>query len=99
MIVSIAVSRSGRHLKELSTQHELVSAVAVGEQAIVANAMKAVWQHVQQETTHELARVKPHDLVFVVAVVAVILPAKTDMLIGEIEQPAVADGDAVGVAG
>jgi hypothetical protein len=91
--------RSGWNFKELSTQHQLVGAVAVGEQAIVANTMEAVGKHVEQKPTHELARVKPHDLGFVVAVLPVILPAKTDMLVGEIEQPAVADGDAVGIAG
>jgi hypothetical protein len=30
--VIVAIAFSGRHLKELSTQHELVGAVAVGEQ-------------------------------------------------------------------
>ena len=41
---------------------ELLGAVAVGEQAIVADAMETVGEDVEQEAAHELAGVEAHDL-------------------------------------
>jgi len=52
---------------------------------------------VEQETAHELANGELHDLILVVAILTVVLPAEADMLIREFKQPRVADGDAVGV--
>src|SRR3984893_1115115 len=95
VIVAIGFRRSGRYFKELSTQHELVGAMAVGGQAIVANAMEAVGQHMEQEPTRELARVKPHDLAFMLAVLPIILPAKADVIVVDFEEATVGDGDAV----
>ena len=43
-------------------QVELGSAMAVGEEAVVADAMKAVRQRVQQEAPDELVGVERHDL-------------------------------------
>jgi hypothetical protein len=71
----------------------------IREQTIMTYAMESIGKHVEQEATHELANGKLHDLVFVVAILTVVLPAKADMLIGQAEQPAVADGDAMGVPG
>ena len=36
--------------------------MGVGEEAVVANAMETVRQHVEQEAPHELADVEAHDL-------------------------------------
>ena len=38
-------------------------------------------------------------LPFCLSLLAVVLPAEGDMLIGEFDEPAVADGDAMGIAG
>jgi len=63
----------------------------------MTNAMESIGKHVEQEAAHELANGELHDFALVVAILTIVLPAKADMLIGEIEQPAVADGDAMGV--
>src|SRR5450759_5662026 len=72
--------------------------MAVGEQAIVTNAMESIRQDVEQEAADELANRQPHDLASSNAILTIILPAKTDMLVREIEQPAVGDGYTVRIA-
>ena len=55
--------------------------MAIGEEAIVADAMEAVRQGVQQEAADELVGGERHDLGL--AVVAVVLPAEGDVAVGE----------------
>ena len=43
-----------RHGKKLMTPRQLVLAVAVGQEAVVADALKAFGQNVQQEASNEL---------------------------------------------
>ena len=69
--------------------------MAVGEEAEVADAVEAGRQDMKQEPAHELAGVERHDLL---APVPVVLPAEADLAVGHAEEPAVGDGDAVGVA-
>ena len=64
-------------VEQPATERELGGAVAVGEEAVVADAMEAVRQGVQQEAADELVGVKGHDLGL--AVVAIILPAEGDL--------------------
>src|SRR6266404_5686607 len=71
--------------------------MAVGEQAVVTDAMEACWEDVEQEAAHELADVEAHDLA-PMAVLAIVLPAETDMGRVEIEQTAVGDRDAMRIA-
>ena len=75
---------------------ELGGALTVGEIAVVADAMEAVRQDVEQEAADELVGAKGHHLLLVV--VAIILPAEADPAFGESHQAAVGDGDAMGVA-
>ena len=42
-IIVIVLRGRRRHIEQGSTERELVGAVAVGEEAVVANAMKARW--------------------------------------------------------
>src|SRR5262245_40474615 len=72
--------------------------MAVGEQAVVTDAMEAGWEDVEQEAAHELADVEAHDLAALTAVLAIVLPAETDMGRVEIEQTAVGDRDAMRIA-
>ena len=69
-----------------------------GEQAVVADAVEAARQDVEQEAADELVGRERHDLLAVGAVAAIILVAEGDAGLVEGEQPAVRDGDAVGVA-
>ena len=70
--------------------------MAVGEEPDMADAMKAVRHGMQQEPPHEFARRQRHHLGL--GVMAVVLPGEADLVVGEPGQPAIGDGDAVGVA-
>src|SRR5258708_29771966 len=72
--------------------------MAVGEQAVVTDAMEAGWEDVEQEAAHELAGVETHDLAPMTAVLAIVLPVETDMGRVKIEQTAVGDRDAMRIA-
>jgi len=49
-VVVVGVIRGRRgHLEQTSSEVELVGAVAVGEEAVVTDAMEAARQHVEQE--------------------------------------------------
>ena len=58
--------------------------------------MEAVRQGVQQEAADELVGIEGHHLGL--AVRSVVLPGEADLAVGERDQPAVGDGDAMGVA-
>ena len=73
-----------RNLSE-TVSHEPFATTAVGEQAEVADAHKALGEDVEQEATDELANGQPHDFASRRAALPVILPAKTDMVVVEIE--------------
>ena len=70
--------------------------MAIGEEAVVTNAMKAVRQGVEQEAADELVGAPGHDLRL--AVVAMVLPAERDFILGHGHQARIGDGDAMGVA-
>lgn len=96
-IVGGAVGRLRRgHVEQLPAQGELGGSLAVCKEAIVADAVKAIGQAVQQEAADELVRCQEHGLGL--AMVAVILPAEPDLLAIEVSEPAIGDGHAVGVA-
>src|SRR5882757_5951448 len=48
--------------KESASRSDVVSAVGVGEEPVVADAVEALGQHVQEEAPDELVRVKLHRL-------------------------------------
>src|SRR5262249_54071035 len=98
-VIAVGVRGSRRwHIESPSTEFELVGAMAIGEQAVVTDAMEAGWEDVEQETAHELANVETHDLAAMTAVLAIVFPAETDMGRVEIEQTAVGDRDAMRIA-
>ncbi len=70
--------------------------MAVGEEADVTGAVKAVGQRMLQEATDELVGRERHDLG--PAVLAIVLPGKADLTIVKADQAAVGDGNAMGVA-
>ena len=83
-----------RRGEQASASGELGGAMAIGEKAIVANAMEGVGQRVQQEPADELVGRQGHDLDLVL--MAVIFPAKGDLIVLDGDEAAVGDGDAVG---
>ena len=70
-----------------------------GEQTVVADAVEAARQHVQEKAADELAGVERHGLEPVAGFDPVVLPFEGDALVVEPDQACVRDGDAVGVAG
>ena len=86
-------------VEQAAAQRQFVGAMTIGEQPVMANAIEPVRQDVKQEAADELAGGERHGLALCWSGLAVVLPAEDDMLIGEFDEPAVADGDAVGIAG
>jgi len=79
----------------LPTERELGLAMAVGQKAVVANALKAGRDGVLQEASDELVSGKRHDLGLVA--VAIILPLEGDHTVYQREDAPVGDGDAVSI--
>jgi hypothetical protein len=67
--------------------------------AVMADAVEAAGQHVDEEAADELAGGERHGLVALAAVGAVVLPLERDAAFIAGDEPAVGDGDPVGVAG
>jgi len=84
--------------EQLTGACDVVGAGAFGEQAVVADAVQAFWQHVNEEAAGELVGCKRHLLASIAALDAIILPLEGDASLVKGDQAAVGDGDAVGVA-
>jgi len=103
LVAVVRVGQRGQHrrrrrrgVEELAAAGQLGLAAAVAEQSIVADALEAVGQDVQQKASDELVGVEGHDLAAIV--VSVVLSAKGDGAVPDLGQAGVGDGDAVGVA-
>ena len=83
--------------EQLTNAGDIVGATAFGEQAVVADAVQAFGQHVDEEAADELVCGKRHALVSIAALDAVVLPLEGDALLVEGDQAAVGDGSAVSV--
>ena len=96
-LVLFAWDRRGEQLARVG---DVVGAGAACEQAVMANAVKACWQDMDEEAADELVGREPHDLLPRVAIDAVILVLERDAGAGAAagKQAAVGDGDAVGIA-
>jgi hypothetical protein len=88
--------RFGRD-KQLTRAGNVARAGALGEQAVVANAVQAFGQHVDEEAADELVCSERHTLVSIAALDALVLPLEGDALSVEGDQATVGDGNAVGV--
>jgi len=61
--------------------------------------VESVRQNVKKEATYELPDRQPHDFAVMSAVASIIFPPEADMRIVDLDEAAVANGDAVSVAG
>ena len=84
-----------RALDQTEAERQQCGTLAVGEEAEVTDAHEAAWQQVQEEAAQELVDGKAHDELPVA--VGGVSPAEADLAVGEGDQPAVGDADAVGV--
>jgi len=86
-----------RHVEQAARSIDVVGAGAAGEQAIVADAVEAVRQDVDQESADELTGGECHDLLTIAPLGAIVLASEGDIGAVAGDQPAVGDGDAVGM--
>ena len=77
---------------------EMSLAGRAGKEAVMTDPMEPARQDVEQEAADKLVGAERHDLLAVGAAAAIILVAEGDALLVEPEEPAVRDGDPVGVA-
>jgi len=84
--------------EQLAGAFETGLASASGEEAIVADAVEATRQAVQQEAADELVGAERHDLLPVWGRATIILVAERYAILVEGDEPTVRDRDPVGVA-
>ncbi len=70
----------------------------VGEQPVVADAVKACGQDMDEKAPDELGRGQGHGLVAITALGAIVFPLEGDATLIAGNEAAVADGDPMGVA-
>ena len=87
-----------RHGEQLADARDVVGAIAIGEKPIVADAMEPFRQDVHQEAPDELVGVQRHRRVPARSIDPVILAFERDAGVVGRNEPAVRDGDAMGVA-
>ena len=80
----------------MKAERQQCCAVPVGEEAEVADADEAAWQQMEQEPAQELLDSQSHEPLFVA--VGGVAPAEGDVAVGDSDQSAVGDGDAMGVS-
>ena len=95
---ALSSSGGGATASSSRARARLTLRAGAGEQAVVADAVEAAWQDVEQEAADELVGGERHVVRAGRAVAAVILVAEGDAGLVEARQPAVRDGDAMGVA-
>src|SRR6516164_4423543 len=86
-----------RNTEQFAGAGEVLGTPAIGEQAVVADAVEAGGQHVDEEAADELAAGQRHDLHPLPSLGAVVLPPEGDAVVVEGDEPAVGDGDDNGV--
>ena len=86
------------HGEKLSDTLYVANTAAVGKQPVMPDAMKARWQDVDKESPDELVGGERHGLVSLMPFGSVILPSEGHIGAVEGDQPAVGDGDAMGIA-
>ena len=82
--------------QQATAQGQLGGTLAVGQVAVVTDAVEAVGQDVKQEAADELVGIERHHLALVV--VAVVLTQEADASLVQADQATVGDRDAMGIA-
>jgi hypothetical protein len=78
-----------RHVKQLADAGQVGGALAVGEHAVVADAMEVLGQHVHQEAADELVGGQSHRLVSAKSVDAVVLVSEGDAALDGLDEAVV----------
>ena len=85
--------------EQLAGTRDVVGGGGLGQQAVVADAVEALGQDVDEESTDELVCGECHALVSISALDSVVFPLEGDAVLVECDQAAIGDGNAVGIAG
>jgi len=81
----------------LAAEIQFGLAMAVGQESVVADTLKAGWQSVLQEAANEVLSGNRHDFVRLLAV-TVVFPLKANLTGLHLQQAAIGDGHAMSVA-
>jgi hypothetical protein len=84
--------------EQFTGERDVGGAGGLGQKTVVANAVEAARQDVDQEAADELVCCQRHQFVSIAAFDPIILPLEGDAAAVERDQAAVGDGDTVGVA-
>jgi hypothetical protein len=87
-----------RHGKQFAGPRNIELAHGAGEQAVVADAVEALWQNMQQEAPDELVRRERHEALPLRTLAAVVFVAEGDASLVVGDHGLIGDGDPVGVA-
>jgi hypothetical protein len=91
------VGLAGRlDLKQVAHAREGLASIALGEETVVTNAMKAVGQGVEEKAADELVRGEPHDAAAPAA--AIVLVGERHLIVVDGDEPRIGDRRAMGVA-
>ena len=85
--------------EKAACESDIVGTVAIGEQAVMANAVEAFGEDVDQEAPDELMDRQGHGLVALWLLSSIILPGEGDVFVVDADEPTVGDGDPMGIAG
>jgi hypothetical protein len=88
----------GRHGEQFARPCDVGGAVATGQQPVVTDAVEARGQHMHQEAPDELVRRERHGFPAARTFDAIVLPAERHATIIGGDEPAIGDGDPVGVS-
>src|ERR1700730_1356973 len=77
------------YLEQFSRPRDVLAALGAGEQAVVADAVEAGRQHVDEEASDELVCGECHRLVSIATFDAIVLPPEGDAIAVEGDQPTV----------
>ncbi len=94
--LGINLARSMLHAEKFTATGKLLFAISVPQETVVADALEACRQDVDQKASDKFVGAQRHHLGF--ATVAIVLPMEADISIFDVDQAIVGDGDAVGIA-
>jgi hypothetical protein len=83
--------------QQLAAKFHLAGTMAVGQKAVIADALKTRGQSVLQEAADELVGGHGHHPIF--CAITIILPAEGDLAVFHSQQALVGNGHAMGIAG
>ena len=83
--------------EQFASTRDVVGAGGFGQQAVVADAVEALGQDVDEESADELVCGECHALVSISALDTVVLALEGDAVLVECDQAAIGDGNAVGI--